>query len=163
MRSLCTATRESPRRATKTQCIRNKQITFKKNIGTSLEILCLRLCLLMQRVWVRFLVGELKSHMPWGQKPELKNRSNIITNSVKTLKMVHIKKICKKQKNKKNKHSPEDFHRTWIFTTYYSMCSGYNLKLPTCQQLGKGGHFSRHNYQMPTLSTPRCWNDQTRL
>ena len=47
------------------------------------------------------LIGELRSHMPHGQKTKTYNRSNIVTNSVKTLKMVHIKKsplknsICK--------------------------------------------------------------------
>jgi len=38
------------------------------------------------------LIGELRSHMPHGQKTKTYNRSNIVTNSVKTLKMVHIKK-----------------------------------------------------------------------
>ena len=40
----------------------------------------------------RSLVKELRSHMPHGQKTEHKNRSNIVTNSIKTLKMVRIKK-----------------------------------------------------------------------
>ena len=35
--------------------------------------------------------------MPQGQRNETKNRRNIVTNSIKTLKMVHIKK--KKKKN----------------------------------------------------------------
>ena len=30
--------------------------------------------------------------MPWGQKTKTENRSNIVTNSIKTLKMVQIKK-----------------------------------------------------------------------
>ena len=48
----------------------------------------------MQGVQVRPLVGELRSHMPRGQKIQniKKPRSNIVTNSIKTLKMVHIKK-----------------------------------------------------------------------
>ena len=44
------------------------------------------------------LVGKLRSHMPLGQKPKTQNRSNIVTNSIKTLKMAHTKK---KQKPKK--------------------------------------------------------------
>ena len=37
-------------------------------VGTSLVVQSLRLCLLMQEVWVRSLVGELKSPMPLGQE-----------------------------------------------------------------------------------------------
>ena len=40
----------------------------KKNEGTSLEVQGLRLHLLMQRVQVQSLVGELSSHMACGQK-----------------------------------------------------------------------------------------------
>ena len=36
--------------------------------GTSLAVQWLRLCLPMQGVWVRSLVGELRSHMPLSQK-----------------------------------------------------------------------------------------------
>ena len=39
------------------------------------------------------LAGELRSHMPPGQKTKTENRNSIVTNSIKTLKMVHIKKI----------------------------------------------------------------------
>ena len=39
------------------------------------------------------LVQEIRAHMPCGQKnQELKNRANVVTSSMKTLKMVHIKK-----------------------------------------------------------------------
>ena len=99
-RSSCTATRQSPSPATKTQCILNKYF-LKRILGLPWWSCCLRLCLLVQRVWVQSLVGELKSHTPWGQKPELKNRSNIITNSIKTLKMVHIKKSLKNKRIKR--------------------------------------------------------------
>ena len=69
----------------------NIKISIKKKstVETFQVVQGLRLCLPMQRVWVRSLVGELRSHMPWGQKNQ--NRSNIATNSTKTLKMVHIK------------------------------------------------------------------------
>ena len=36
------------------------------------------------------------SHMPQGQKTKTSNGSNNVTNSIKTLKMVHIKNILKK-------------------------------------------------------------------
>ena len=46
----------------------------------------------MQGVWVRSLVGELRSHMPKGQKTKnIKSRSNIVTNAIKPLKMVQFK------------------------------------------------------------------------
>ena len=43
-----------------------------------------KIYLLMQGVQIPFLVGKLRSHMPQGQKT--KNRSNIVTNSIKTFK-----------------------------------------------------------------------------
>ena len=54
------------------------------------------------RMQVWSLTGEIRSHMPQGQKPKTYNRSNIVTNSIKTFKMVHIKKkkIFKKMKEK---------------------------------------------------------------
>ena len=51
----------------------------------------LRLHLPMQEVQVRSLVGELRFHIPRGQINKL-SRSSIVTNLIKTLKMVYIKK-----------------------------------------------------------------------
>ena len=45
----------------------------KLNLGTSLVVQWLRICLSMQGVWVRSLVGELGSHMPHGQKKTKQN------------------------------------------------------------------------------------------
>ena len=39
--------------------------------------------------------------MPCGQKAKTENRNNIVTNSIKTLKIVHIKKKKKLKKNNK--------------------------------------------------------------
>ena len=75
----------------------------KEVTGTSLVVQWLGLRLPLQEVQVRSLVGELGSHMPRGQKNNIKNRSNIVTSSVKTLKMVHIKKKKSKKKKKKKK------------------------------------------------------------
>ena len=50
------------------------------------------------------LVGELKSHLPCGQKIETLTRSSIVTNSIKTLKMVPT---LKKKKNLKKKNEAE--------------------------------------------------------
>ena len=56
----------------------------------SLAVQWLGLHLLMQGVQAWCLAGELKS-----LKPKHKNGSNIVTNSMKILKMVHIKKNLK--------------------------------------------------------------------
>ena len=40
---------------------------------------------------VQSLVRQLRSHMPPGQKPKQKT-NDIVTNSMKTLKVIHIKK-----------------------------------------------------------------------
>ena len=56
----------------------------------------LRIHLSVQDLQVQSLVGELRSHIPCGQRAETENRNNMTTNSIKTFKMVHIKKILKK-------------------------------------------------------------------
>ena len=48
------------------------------------------------------MVRELRSHMAWGQKKDI----NIATNSIKSLKMVHIKK-----KNLKKKRGPKHLEK----------------------------------------------------
>ena len=45
------------------------------------------------------LIRHIRSHMPWSQRTKMQNRSNIVTNSIKTLKMVHIKKKSLKKNN----------------------------------------------------------------
>ena len=47
---------------------------------------------------VQFLIGELRSHTPGSQKTKTENRNNIVTNSIMTLKIVHIQKNLKKKK-----------------------------------------------------------------
>ena len=46
----------------------------------------------MQGLQVPSLVGKLRSHMPFGQRTTAENRSSIVTNSIKSLKMLHIQK-----------------------------------------------------------------------
>ena len=46
------------------------------------------------------MVGELRFHMPGGQKTKTYNRSNIVANSITALKMVHIKQIFKAKKKR---------------------------------------------------------------
>ena len=41
--------------------------------------------------------GAKIPHVSWSKNQSIKNRSNIVTNSIKTLKMVHIKKKKKKK------------------------------------------------------------------
>ena len=52
----------------------------------------IRPCLPTQEVPIQSLVRQVRSHMPCGQKPKHENSNNIITNSIKTLKMVYVKK-----------------------------------------------------------------------
>ena len=58
-------------------------------IGTSLMVQWLRLSLPMQGVQIPSLVWELRSR---AAKMQNVKQNNIVTNSIKTLKMVHIKK-----------------------------------------------------------------------
>ena len=53
-----------------------------------------------QRARVRYLVRDLRSHMPCGQNIKT-NRSSIVTNSIKTLKIGPYTKKKKKEKKKK--------------------------------------------------------------
>ena len=53
----------------------------------------------MQGVWVQTLVWELRSYMPRGRKNQnvkKKKRRDSVTNSIKNLKMVHVKKKKKR-------------------------------------------------------------------
>ena len=61
--------------------------------------------------WLRFCLAKLgvslipgrglRSHLPHGHKKQnVNSRSNIVTNSVKTLNMIHIKKKKKVEKKK---------------------------------------------------------------
>jgi len=66
------------------------KFTMIKNIpGPSLVVQWLRLHLPMQEVWVKSLLRELRyPHASW---PKNQNINSITTNSIKTLKTVHIK------------------------------------------------------------------------
>ena len=67
------------------------------NEGTSLVVQGLTFHLPLQGVKVQSLVGELRSHMPFGQKTKTSNRSDTLANSIKTLKMIHDQKIFLKK------------------------------------------------------------------
>ena len=43
--------------------------------------------------------GAMIPHATWSKNQNRNNRSNIVTNSVKTLKIIHINKNLKKKKN----------------------------------------------------------------
>ena len=68
-----------------------KLISKKSSTETALLVQWLRLHLPVQRERFQSLVRELRSHMPCGQKPRTKNRSNIVTNPVNALKIVLIR------------------------------------------------------------------------
>ena len=71
---------------------------LKLETGTSLVGQCLRLHLRIRGLRIQSLVRELRS-----KKTKTENRSNIVTNSIKTLKTVHIKKKNLKQEQNKQK------------------------------------------------------------
>ena len=53
----------------------------------------------MQGMWVWSLVGELRSHLLHGQNKKTWNRSNVVTNSIKTLTTVHIQNLKTTKQN----------------------------------------------------------------
>ena len=71
---------------------RRQKSPHRKEAETSLAAQWSGLCLPMLGVQVRSLVGDPESRVPSDQKTKTWNRSNIVTKSIKTLKMVHIKK-----------------------------------------------------------------------
>ena len=72
---------------------RNHHGHIKKKIPIAcLMVQCLCLHLPVLGVQVRSLVRKLRCHMAHGQKNQNIKRSTITTNSIKTLKVVHIKK-----------------------------------------------------------------------
>ena len=68
----------------------------EEHLGTSMVAQGLRLHLSMQGAQVQSLLRELRFPHAWGPKPKTKNRNNIVTNSMKTFKMVYIKKKKKR-------------------------------------------------------------------
>ena len=83
--------------------------------GTSLVVQWLGFHPPLQGVRFQPPVRELESHMPHGQGTKPQNRGNVVTNSTKTLKMVHIKK---KNLKKKRRH-PRGIK---IFSTLRGQC-----------------------------------------
>ena len=61
----------------------------------------LRLCLPMKRTPVESLVGELRSHLPQGQKKQNIKQKQYCNKLNKGLKLVHIKKKKKLKKKRK--------------------------------------------------------------
>ena len=94
----------------------HKQVSWKRKIpkrrngrpGLPLEVQWLGLCLPVQGLRVRFLVGELGSHMPCSQNSTHKKKkerkeeaSNVVTNSITKINGPHQKNLKKKKKKKK--------------------------------------------------------------
>ena len=77
---------------------------------TSLVVQWLRLRLPMQRLWVRSQVGELKSHMPRSRKSKTSNISNIVTNSINTLKIIYIYTYTHTHTHTHTYTDRQDFH-----------------------------------------------------
>ena len=69
-------------------------------------------CFPIKGVRVQSLIRELRFHLPEGQEKKKKNRDSIVTNSIMTLKMVHIKK--KKKKGRQKNYSQICLQRKWV-------------------------------------------------
>ena len=72
---------------------------IKRPLGISLVVQGWRFHLPVQGVQVQSLVRELRFHIPRGHKTKAQNRSNIVTNSIKTKNDPHQKKIFKKSRS----------------------------------------------------------------
>ena len=59
-------------------------------------------------------VGELGAHKPQGQKTETQSRSNIVADSIKILKIVHIKKKNLKKKRQRGKFLKSNQNLIWM-------------------------------------------------
>ena len=59
-------------------CDYTKKHLKRVNLGTYLEVQWLGLCFPMQEVRVQSLVGELGSHIPWGQKKRPRHKTQAI-------------------------------------------------------------------------------------
>ena len=76
----------------------DKYLLKCKQVGTSLVVQWLRLCLPMQGMRVRSLVGELGSHVPWGQKNQnIKKQKQCCNKLNKDFRDGPQKKILKKK------------------------------------------------------------------
>ena len=127
---------------------------YNSNLGTSLEIQWLSPHLPVQAVLVWSLVGELRfpqASCPTLQKKQNRNnRSKIVTNSVKTLKMVHIKK---KKKNLKKKRV------TWTGMEGVCVCVCVCVR-QTQQDLKMSGNEIRHVLMVTFQHTSHTLSEQ---
>ena len=81
-------------------------MTKQRQAGTFPGSSVVKTSLSNARVKILSLVGELRFHLPHGQKTKTENRSNIVTNSIKALKYGQHQK--KKKKNLENRRSTEE-------------------------------------------------------
>ena len=103
---VCTSRMQSPgsRLQTPGEDREPKMPVLQTRRGTSLAVQWLRLHLPMQGLWVRSLVGELRSHMTYDEKKnKIQKQCCKKKNSVKSLKIVcthtHTKNFTKNNKN----------------------------------------------------------------
>ena len=111
--------------------------------GTSLVVQWLGLCPLVQGVWVRSLVRELRSHTAQGQKknPKHKQQKQYYNNSIKTLEIVHI------QKKKKNKEW--NIGETWTTSLMQTLVSCV-ISVSHCTSLCLGIPIWKTRVNIPT-------------
>ena len=80
-------------------------MTKQRQAGTFPGSSVVKTSLSNARVKILSLVGELRFHLPHGQKTKTENRSNIVTNSIKALKYGQHQK---KKKNLEKRRSTEE-------------------------------------------------------
>ena len=89
----------------------------------------------MQGVRVESLVVALRSYMSCGQKTKTQKRSNTVTNSIKPLKLVHIKKSFK-QKVGYSEISTRKTRKQAQTTCYNQRCTTTPFSGHTCGRIG---------------------------
>ena len=92
-------------------------MTKQRQAGTFPGSSVVKTSLSNARVKILSLVGELRFHLPHGQKTKTEKRSNIVTNSIKTLKYGQHekkKKTLKKEAALKNSQKAEPSHNLML-------------------------------------------------
>ena len=85
--------------------------------------------------------GVKITHVSWPKKSKHKNRNNIVTGSMKTLKIVHIKKKKERKKIPKEENKSEEPHL--INPGRHQTCTGWGVCQGECNLESEGMEGSR--------------------
>ena len=92
-------------------------------------------CFPIKGVRVQSLIRELRFHLPEGQEKKKKNRDSIVTNSIMTLKMVHIKKKPLKKGSKFRREKNTNINS--FFKTSHNVPFNYMLMVHSSAKILK--------------------------